>query len=58
MQIEYKDRKMIIIHPSGQVDEYDEAHLQELRKQQQKSLDDMNQAIVNLDNHITLIRSS
>lgn len=58
MQIKYKKKKMIIEHPSGHVDIYDEAHLQLIKAGQQRDRDTMVQVIADLDNHIAQIRSS
>ena len=33
MKIEFKDKKKIVTHPSGHVDEYDKAHLEVNKKE-------------------------
>jgi len=58
MQIVYKDKKMIITHPSGHVDIYDETHLQKIKAMMEQDRDAVVQGIATLDNHITQVRSA
>jgi len=58
MLIEYKNKTMVIEHPSGHVDIYDEAHLKKLKADQKRDRDEMDQAIADLDNCIAQIKNS
>ncbi len=58
MDIVYKDKTMIITHPSGHVDVYDEVHMQKVKAIAEQDRDGAVQNIITLDNHITQVRSS
>ncbi len=58
MHIEYKDKKMVITHPSGHVDIYDEAYLKDLKGIEEQRRDSAAQSVAILDDSITQVKVS
>lgn len=58
IQIEYKDKKVVLTHPSGHVDIYDETYLKRIKALAEQDRDAAAYSVATIDNLITQVRSN
>ncbi len=58
MKIEYKNGKMIITHPTGHVDIYEETYLKRIKALAEQDRDAAAYSVATIDNLITQVRSN